>query len=137
MFQAWEEGRGPCFSAADLEEVTADSSVHSMPSLARRIVNFGVAGTRHVMNGLRHVSDADFDARLQVCRNCSSCDVEQMICREQSCGCYLHAKARWESEACPRGLWREMHQDQPYGKIPEQLADEPDLNRDHTLKTEH
>ena len=105
LFQAWEEGRGPCFPISDDENGEAPSTSTEIPSFARRVLNFGAATLRHAANGFREVDDTLQEARLTICRACSSCDTEQMICRELNCGCYLQTKSKWASETCPRGFW--------------------------------
>lgn len=112
MFQAWEEGRGPCFPVRDESKGNQPST--EMPSLARRVANFGAATIRHAANGFEEVSDTVQETRLAICRGCPSCDIEQMICREATCGCYLQTKTRWASEYCPRHLW-------PTGGVPQKV----------------
>lgn len=102
-FAAWENGRGPCF--ADPDHPPVDGEHANEPGLIRRAVNFGSALVRHAADGLRHVSDEEYAARLKVCEVCSSCDLERFVCREPACGCQLRTKARWQSENCPLGKW--------------------------------
>lgn len=99
-FEAWE--------TAATENTATEAGPPEMPSLARRAANLGVAFMRHAVDGLRHVTEEEYEARLQICRSCSSCDQEQLICRQPSCGCLLTVKARWASEACPLGKWPEV-----------------------------
>jgi hypothetical protein len=82
------------------------------PGPIRKAANLGIAVVRHVADGVRKLNDADYEARLTVCRKCPSCDVERMVCREVRCGCFLRRKARWRSESCPLDKW-------PLGKLPQ------------------
>lgn len=75
------------------------------PGLARRALNLGWAAFRQVGAGLPVVSDEVYDERLSICRTCTSCNVDRMICLEPSCGCSLASKARWGSSDCPLGKW--------------------------------
>ena len=43
--------------------------------------------------------------RIEICKNCSSCDQKQKRCME--CGCFIPAKAKIAVEACPLGKWEE------------------------------
>ena len=75
------------------------------PGMGRRVLNFGRALVRHALDGARTVSDKVFEDRLEICRDCASCDLEKMVCREKACGCQIASKARWRSETCPLGKW--------------------------------
>lgn len=92
-FRLWEEGRGP------------GQYRPSEPGLLQKGINLAGAVVRHVANGGRLVSDEVYGSRLATCRACASLDVERMVCREPSCGCYVEKKARWASEECPRQRW--------------------------------
>lgn len=74
----------------------------------RKAARFGRALARHAADGFRKLNDEDYDRRIAVCRACPSCDVERLVCREVSCGCFLRRKARWRSESCPRDQWPEV-----------------------------
>lgn len=76
-----------------------------LPSIWRRMLNFGSAVVRHAADGLQKVSDETYATRLGACANCESCDTLNWICREKSCGCQLKIKAGWRSETCPQGKW--------------------------------
>jgi len=78
------------------------------PGPIRKAANLGRAVVRHAVDGARKLNDNEYEARLAVCRNCPSCDVERMVCREVRCGCFLRKKARWRSENCPLGQWPEV-----------------------------
>ena len=103
-FNEWEAGRGPCIPIAF--DPPDESS--AAPTLWRRILNFGKATVRHAASGFEQVSPEDAQTRLEICRNCPACDLENMICRNQACGCQLQVKANWASEACPMSKWPEI-----------------------------
>jgi len=98
FFDLWEAGRGPGQASLPLQ-------TSNQPGLTRKAWNYGTAVLRHAADGRRHVNDQVYQQRLELCRCCSSCDVPRMVCREPSCGCQLHIKARWRSEQCPLGKW--------------------------------
>ena len=80
----------------------------SGPGLIQRALNLGKAVTRHVVNRGRVVDDESFHARLAICRECSSCDTDRLVCRHPACGCFLNIKARWQSESCPLAKWPDI-----------------------------
>lgn len=116
QFQAWEEGRGPCLpppADAVIDVTTADANESPdqqpvRPGLAQRAINFGKAVVRHAVDRGRQVSDSDYESRLTVCRSCSLCDLEKMVCNHPGCGCFLNIKARWHSEKCPIDKWQDL-----------------------------
>jgi hypothetical protein len=101
-FAAWEEKRGPCLPVA-MEQ--AGASGDSRPGLLAQAWNFGSAVLQHAATGFRTVDDETYENRLAACRECPSCDVQRMVCREPACGCQLKVKARWNSQGCPLGKW--------------------------------
>jgi len=78
------------------------------PGPIRKAANLGRAVVRHTVDGARTLSDNEYETRLAICRNCPSCDVERMVCREVTCGCFLRKKAYWRSESCPLDKWPEV-----------------------------
>lgn len=84
-------------------EAMASGEPPAYPSLARQAVNLAGSLASHAVNGLATVSEEEKARRLAICRRCPSYDPCQARCRE--CGCYMDAKAAWESEACPLGKW--------------------------------
>jgi cellulose synthase/poly-beta-1,6-N-acetylglucosamine synthase-like glycosyltransferase len=107
-FRLWEEGRGPGQHLAPPPENGSEGTVSDGPGLLQKAVNFSKAIVRHARDGGREVEDTVYEQRLGLCRQCPSCDREQMVCRERTCGCFLKVKARWHSEACPLGKWPDL-----------------------------
>ena len=103
MFRAWEDGQIQHLPRP--EDIPGATPSLEPPSLMQRVANFGDAITRHAMSGFKRVGIAERETRLQICKQCPSCDIEGMVCRERGCGCYLETKANWASEDCPRGQW--------------------------------
>lgn len=85
--------------------IPSEPSVPGAHTLLQRAGNFASAMTAHALNGLQHVDDTTYEARLTLCRDCELCDPSSMVCRHASCGCRLLVKARWRSSRCPIGLW--------------------------------
>ena len=105
-FTSWEEGRGQCLPIPpDAEDESCPEGETAGPGLLRRTINFGAAIARHAANQMRNVEPSSYETRLSICRQCPSCDLERMVCRELTCGCFLQTKARWESEKCPLQKW--------------------------------
>ena len=109
-YQEWEEGRGPCLqeppaSLVETSATEAERERQTDPSLAQRAMNLGRAIVRHVADKGQTVADDSYEMRLAVCRECELCDTARMVCRHQSCGCFLQIKARWQSEDCPLKKW--------------------------------
>jgi hypothetical protein len=100
-FEAWETGTRPCAGEPEPNETQAQAG----PNLVQRALNLGRAVVRHAANGFAQVDDATYESRLEICRACSSCDLTRMVCREQTCGCYLQTKAKWASEGCVLAKW--------------------------------
>ncbi len=78
------------------------------PGPIRKAAHFGKAVIRHAADRFRKLNNEDYERRIAVCRECSSCDVERLVCREVRCGCFLTRKARWRSETCPLNKWPEV-----------------------------
>ena len=91
-YEAWEAGRGPCLEVTDVPGAPTSedlvSEAETGPSLGQRMVNFGKAVWRHAGDGLQAVDDAIYEQRLAICRECSLCDQDKMVCLDQSCGCF-------------------------------------------------
>ena len=121
LFDAWEAGCGPCLgSETEHGSDQVKSSGPDGPSLGRRALNFGTALVRHTTDGLRRVEQATYDARLAICTQCPSCDLERLVCLQPTCGCQLTTKAWWASEQCPLGKWPEA--DHTESKLPERAS---------------
>ncbi len=78
------------------------------PSRIRKVARLGKAVVRHAADGFRKLTDAEYEQRIAVCRECPACDVERLVCGDVKCGCFLTRKARWRSESCPRDQWPEV-----------------------------
>ena len=70
--------------------------------------NFTKALKEHVVDGVKHVSEEEYKARLEQCDQCIYRDNNH--CLHASCGCNLSHKAKWRSEDCPIGRWPEHDQ---------------------------
>jgi hypothetical protein len=80
------------------------------PSMAQQLLNFGLAGLKHVANGMAEVPEATFRMRLEICHGCPSGEYDAGQKRCRACGCGVDSRAfanklRWASESCPRGHW--------------------------------
>ena len=77
-----------------------------MPSLPRKIMTFSKAAYKHVLGGLKHVSDDIMNERAKQCQSCEF--RTNNICNHENCGCRLDVKLTWASEACPIGKWLDI-----------------------------
>lgn len=69
------------------------------------VKNFGKALVKHVVNGMKHVDEQEYQRRIGIC-NEDRCGFRSGIrCTHEDCGCYLDMKAWWESEHCPIDFW--------------------------------
>jgi hypothetical protein len=115
-FQLWEHGQGPCLNrflrdqqspaegAAEVLDAEQAADPEG-PGLLRRAWNFGQAVVRHAADGAAKVSDAVYEERLGICRQCELCNLDRMVCSHPACGCFLTIKAGWNSEKCPLDKW--------------------------------
>lgn len=74
-----------------------------MPGFGKRLLTFSQALIRHASNGMKHVTESEHDARLQVCEACEWLSADGKSCLK--CGCGLEAKTLWASESCPEKKW--------------------------------
>jgi len=77
------------------------------PTLLQKAGTFFKAAVRHVADGLKNVSEEQYQQRLAICTDCPEYEPSNTHCRK--CGCVIAgnvlAKARWKSEDCPIGRW--------------------------------
>jgi hypothetical protein len=74
------------------------------PSIIEKGVNFIKSATKHIVNGMKKVSQKEMNRRIDICKGCEFfTDGERPSCSK--CGCYMNIKARWESEHCPIDKW--------------------------------
>lgn len=81
------------------------------PSTIRKAVNVAAATAKHVVTGMKIISEEDTAKRVSVCT--SGCDLfirfeDRGYCSHQKCGCDMKAnvadffnKASWEEQKCP------------------------------------
>lgn len=91
------------------------TSTPTEPSLARKAVNFAVAGTKHLAAGRPQATDEQVAARFEICKGCELFKPKQEgygVCQHPSCGCALKTvglagmnKLRWADQVCPIGKW--------------------------------
>lgn len=108
VFAAYEHGIGPgqVQGQSNGEIPQTVDTPQQGPGLLQRGMNFAKAGLRHIAGGMSSVDDAEYEARLNVCRGCDYCDQTHLVCLRHECGCFLKIKARWATETCPIGRWQ-------------------------------
>ncbi|MGB0873720.1 MAG: DUF6171 family protein [Synechococcus sp.] len=50
-----------------------------------------------------HVTQQQYDERVEICKRCTLWDQHGQRCR--GCGCFMLTKARWSKARCPLDLW--------------------------------
>ena len=74
------------------------------PSIIEMGTNFIKSTVKHVVNGAESVSEEVYKERLSICNGCDQ--REGTGCK--LCGCNLPRKARWKTNSCPIGKWKEV-----------------------------
>jgi hypothetical protein len=75
----------------------------SNPDVFTLAKNFGNSIVNHLADGLKKVTDEEFNKRFDICKSCDQFNREQDKCNH--CGCFLKVKASWNSEKCPLNKW--------------------------------
>ena len=65
--------------------------------------NAGSAIKDIITGKVEYVSDAQADARMNICRQCPHMQQAMRVC--QSCGCFLPAKVKFAMSSCPKSKW--------------------------------
>jgi hypothetical protein len=77
--------------------------------LIERGLHFGAALAQHVAAGLPKATEEQRHERLLICERCPTYDRASQICSDCGCNCngrkeFLN-KLNWADQACPRGHW--------------------------------
>ena len=75
-----------------------------LPPIFQQVKNLGTAVVKHVADGMKRVSDKEFEDRLSVCNECPLHQAGRCL----ECGCFISIKAKWNSEDCPKGKWDKL-----------------------------
>ena len=99
---------GVCERCDDREPI--DPAAPAYPSITQQAVNAVQAVGRVVKAAVKRdpitVSEAVYQARLEICTQCDKLDGQQFRCRQ--CGCYTKAKLRLATESCPLDKWADV-----------------------------
>jgi hypothetical protein len=68
-------------------------------SIVTRAAMLARAVAAHVAAGSPGVATEQFQARLEICRECEHYDWGRVRCG--ACGCFLDIKAAWPEQSCP------------------------------------
>lgn len=74
----------------------------------RRVGNLLKAAARHIADGMKKVSLAEYQERLNICNGCTPDKGGwrvKGVCTHTDCGCVLSKKCWWASEPCPEDKW--------------------------------
>lgn len=66
--------------------------------------NFIKSTVKHVVGGAESVSEETYKERLSTCNSCDQRDGTGC----KLCGCNIARKAKWKTNACPIGKWKEV-----------------------------
>lgn len=116
-FNMWEECRGPNQNPNDCtknsqsnisnfvqENISSeDKKDIKLPSTMQMAKNFISSATKHLQNGMQHVTDEQQKQRLDICAGCEFIVENGSRCGK--CGCFLQTKTKWASSNCPIGKW--------------------------------
>ena len=73
------------------------------PSFLQMAKNFTKELATYVKNGAPNVTEEDYQARLDTCKECEFLIEKTMRCG--ACGCLLEHKAKWKTTTCPKDKW--------------------------------
>lgn len=80
--------------------ITVQSS--NLPGVIEQATTFVKAASKFAAGGFKRVSLEVLEERKAICLQCE----HYVTGRCAKCGCYIKAKASWQSEECPIGKWK-------------------------------
>ena len=86
------------------KKMIAPNPNFQQPGIIEMGTNFIKSTVKHVVNGAESVSEEVYKERLSICNTCDQ--REGTGCK--ICGCNLPRKARWKTNSCPIGKWKEV-----------------------------
>lgn len=89
-----------------------------IPSITKRITNFGKAVVKHIKTGRHHCTEEEKQERFSICQS-NKCNLFRKygnggICAHDDCGCFIRSngkfldKLSWADSKCPVGLWNSI-----------------------------
>lgn len=78
----------------------------SKPSFLQMIKNFASEVTEYVKQGAPNVTEQQYTERIQECDACPHLLRDEARCG--LCGCFIEAKAKWQTSNCPDGRWKKI-----------------------------
>ncbi len=87
-----------------------------MPGVIQQARNFAGTAAAVVADGLKMVTPAQRNERLEICHSCQQYDDKTGRCF--SCGCVLKAKAMARAAQCPLGKWPALMPSKPTDLMP-------------------
>ena len=86
------------------EQVIAPNPNFKQPGIIEMGANFVKSTVKHVVGGAETVSEEIYKERLNTCNGCDQ--REGGGCK--LCGCNIARKAKWKTNSCPIGKWKEV-----------------------------
>jgi len=87
----------------DKEKIDNEEHYVKPPSFFQMAKSFTKELATYVKNGAPNVTEEDYQARLDTCKECEFLIEKTMRCG--SCGCLLEHKAKWKTSDCPKKKW--------------------------------
>jgi len=81
------------------EVCTVNGQLIEPPSYLQKIVNYGIAKTKHIIAGSPEVTNEVFNERISICQECPLFNSNNRECNK--CGCPVDEKCKWATEECP------------------------------------
>jgi len=93
------------------EKTATEEIVKNQPGIMALTGHFALAVANHTKNNVKYVTKEKLEKRLIDCVNCDF--LHKGRCLHRKCGCRIWVKAKWESEKCPIGKWKDEATEEP------------------------
>ena len=114
----------------DKEKIDNEEHYVKPPSFFQMAKSFTKDLAKYVKEGAPNVTEEDYVARLDTCKECEFLIERTMRCG--ACGCLLEHKAKWKTADCPKDKWEK----QELSKEEKEAADKADKEKEKEKKIE-
>ena len=108
----------------DKEKIDNEEHYVKPPSFFQMAKSFTKDLAKYVKEGAPNVTEEDYVARLDTCKECEFLIEKSMRCG--ACGCLLEHKAKWKTADCPKDKWEK----QELSKEEKEAADKADKEKE-------
>ena len=91
----------------DKEKIDNEEHYVKPPSFFQMAKSFTKDLAKYVKEGAPNVTEEDYVARLDTCKECEFLIERTMRCG--ACGCLLEHKAKWKTADCPKLKWPKLN----------------------------